>query len=309
MGLGGEFDYPKSVNTLKTGLWAQTFGRDNGIIMDYFAGSGTTGHAVIDLNRQYKGSNRKYILVEMGEYFNNVTKPRIKKALYSAEWRNGQPTNYTSGVSQIMKYMRLESYEDALSNITLEEKGSFFGSNLGGEYLIGYMLDMESKGSLLNLEAFITPFEYNMKITEKNECKERQVDVVETFNYLIGLSVHSQSSISYFSTKEAVNPPYEGAVDLQKDQNGIYSFRQIEGTLPDGRKALIIWRNINQDNILTSNAALDAYFSKYRINPADREFDVIYINGDNNLENLRLDDEQWKVVLIETEFNKRMWEE
>ena len=139
--------------------------------MDYFAGSGTTGHAVIDLNRQYKGSNRKYILVEMGEYFNNVTKPRIKKALYSAEWRNGQPTNYTSGVSQIMKYMRLESYEDALSNITLEEKGSFFGSNLGGEYLIGYMLDMESKGSLLNLEAFITPFEYNMKITEKNECK------------------------------------------------------------------------------------------------------------------------------------------
>ena len=40
-----------------------------------------------------------------------------------------------------------------------------------------------------------------------------------------------------------------------------------------------------------------------------REFDVIYINGDNNLENLRLDDEQWKVVLIETEFNKRMWEE
>ena len=44
-------------------------------------------------------------------------------------------------------------------------------------------------------------------------------------------------------------------------------------------------------------------------NPADREFDVIYINGDNNLENLRLDDEQWKVVLIETEFNKRMWEE
>ena len=68
----------------------------------------------------------------------------------------------------MMKYVKLESYEDALSNITLENKGSFFGSNLGDEYLIGYMLDMESKGSLLNLEAFITPFEYNM-ITEKNE--------------------------------------------------------------------------------------------------------------------------------------------
>ena len=200
------------------------------IVLDYFAGSGTTGHAVIDLNRKTNG-NRKYILVEMGEYFELVTKTRVKKAIYSSEWDSGKPTEHNNGISQMMKYMRLESYEDALSNITLEEKGSFFGSNLGDEYLIGYMLDMESKGSLLNLDAFISPFEYNMKITEKNECKERQVDVIETFNYLIGLSVHSQSSISYFSTKEAVNPPYEGAVDLQKDLNGVYGFRQIEGTL------------------------------------------------------------------------------
>lgn len=304
-----KFDFPKSLYTVSDCILAvNEVQKGNGVIMDYFAGSGTTGHAVINLNRKDKG-NRKYILIEMGEYFDSVTKPRMTKVIYSPDWKDGKPTIRNKGISQIIKYMCLESYEDALSNISLDEKGSFFGSNLGDEYLIGYMLDMESKGSLLNLEAFITPFEYNMKITEKNECKERRVDVVETFNYLIGLSVHSQSSISYFSTKEAVNPPYEGAVDLQKDLNGVYGFRQIEGTLPDGRKALIIWRNINQDNILASNAALDAYFSKYRINPADREFDVIYINGDNNLENLRLDDEQWKVVLIETEFNKRMWEE
>lgn len=307
-GDSGRFPFPKSLYTVEEAIEAGTFDDKQAIVLDYFAGSGTTGHAVIDLNRKTNG-NRKYILVEMGEYFELVTKTRVKKAIYSSEWDSGKPTEHNNGISQIMKYMRLESYEDALSNISFDGKGSFFGSNLGDEYLIGYMLDMEAKGSLLNLDAFISPFEYNMKITEKNECKERRVDVVETFNYLIGLSVHSQSSISYFSTKEAVNPPYEGAVDLQKDLNGVYGFRQIEGTLPDGRKALIIWRNINQDNILASNAALDAYFSKYRINPADREFDVIYINGDNNLENLRLDDEQWKVVLIETEFNKRMWEE
>lgn len=303
-----KFDYPKSIFNVQDCISIGLSNNQSGFVLDFFAGSGTTGHAVIDLNRQDNGK-RKYILIEMGNYFNTSTKPRILKSIYCDKWKKGKPLSNNSGIPQIMKYIRLESYEDALSNITLEEKGSFFGSNLGDEYLIGYMLDMEAKGSLLNLDAFISPFEYNMKITEKNECKERRVDVVETFNYLIGLSVHSQSTISYFSTKEAVNPPYEGAVDLQKDLNGVYGFRQIEGTLPDGRKALIIWRNINQDNILASNAALDAYFSKYRINPADREFDVIYINGDNNLENLRLDDEQWKVVLIETEFNKRMWEE
>lgn len=39
------------------------------------------------------------------------------------------------------------------------------------------------------------------------------------------------------------------------------------------------------------------------------EYDIIYVNGDNNLENLRTSDESWKVVLTEQEFNKRMFEE
>lgn len=41
----------------------------------------------------------------------------------------------------------------------------------------------------------------------------------------------------------------------------------------------------------------------------DTEFDRIYVNGDNNMENLRTDGEQWKVVLTEQEFAKRMFEE
>ena len=279
----------------------------DGSVIDYFAGSGTTGHAVIELNRQDNG-NRKYILVEMGEYFSTATHPRIKKAVYSPEWKNGIPQRRDAGVSHIMKYMRLESYEDALSNISLDKKEGF-SKMFGEQYLINYMLDIEAKGSLLNLEAFNSPFDYKMKITEKNECRPRKVDVVETFNYLIGLSVSSQSAIAYFKTCAAASPAYEGAVDLVKDNNGDYAFRQIEGTLPDGRRALVIWRNIKADNIAASNAALDAYFSRYRINPQDREFDVIFVNGDSNVENLRLDNENWKVVRTEAEFNRLMWTE
>lgn len=307
LGLGGDFDYPKSLNTLKKGIWAQSFGRENNIVLDYFAGSGTTGHAVIDINRQY-GGYRKYILVEMGEYFDTVTKPRIKKVVYASEWKDGKPKSRNTGVSHIMKYMRLESYEDALSNIELA-KPNHGVISFGDEYLIYYMLDIEAKGSLLNLKAFITPFDYTLKITEKNESRERPIDVCETFNYLVGLTVCQQNVVQYYKVRSAEKPAYEGAVDLVKDDTGIYAFRQIEGTLPDGRRALIIWRNINEDNILESNAALDAYFSKYRINPQDREYDVIFVNGDNNLENLRLDNEEWKVVMTEAEFNKRMWEE
>jgi len=56
MGIGDEFDYPKSINTMITGLWAQTFGEPDAIVLDYFAGSGTTGHAVINMNRDFQGS-------------------------------------------------------------------------------------------------------------------------------------------------------------------------------------------------------------------------------------------------------------
>jgi adenine-specific DNA-methyltransferase len=204
--------------------------------------------------------------------------------------------------------MRLESYEDALSNIELAGDNSNMFALLGEDYLINYMLDLESKDSILNVKAFKDPFSYRMKITEKNECKERGVDVCETFNYLLGLTVTRQSAISYFASKASASPVYEGAVDLVKDANGDYAFRQIEGTLPDGRRALVIWRTVT-DNILASNAALDAYFLKYRINPLDREYDVIYVNGDNNLENLRTANESWKVQMTEIEFKKRMFEE
>ena len=304
------FTYPKSLYTVMDCLEASYNGEKKGITLDFFAGSGTTGSVILSLNKK-DGGNRKYILGEMGSYFNTATLPRIKKTVYAVNpdcWQKGKPLNRNTGISQIIKYMSLESYEDALSNICLEKSETSLNSLFGDEYLINYMLDIESKGSLLNLDAFKSPFEYKMKITEKNESKLRKVDVVETFNYLLGLTVVRQGATKYYSVARSKSPEYEGAVDLTSDANGKFAFRQIEGTLPDGRRALVIWRNIG-DNVLENNAALDAYFSKYRINPQDREYDVIYVNGDNNLENLKTESESWKVQLIETEFNNRMFEE
>src|SRR5699024_9744983 len=82
------FDFPKSIHTVKQSINLSTSKGNNDIVLDYFAGSGTTGHAVIDLNRDDDG-DRKYILVEMGEYFNTVTKPRIQKVIYSKDWKDG----------------------------------------------------------------------------------------------------------------------------------------------------------------------------------------------------------------------------
>ena len=56
--------------------------------------------------------------------------------------------------------MRIESYEDALSNIELSDDGGQLAALLGEEYLIHYMVDLESRGSLLDVEAFSNPFAY-----------------------------------------------------------------------------------------------------------------------------------------------------
>lgn len=73
-------------------------------------------------------------------------------------------------------------------------------------------------------------------------------------------------------------------------------------------KVLIIWRNLTGD-LEQDNLMLDEWFNKNRINTRDFEFDTIYVNGSNNLPNLKKeDDDNWKVVLIEDEFHKRMWE-
>ncbi len=88
---------------------------DGDLVLDFFAGSGTTAHAVMNLNRA-DGGNRKYILVEMGEHFNTVILPRVKKIAFSDKWKDGKAVlgNGGQGMSHFVKYYDLEQYEDTL---------------------------------------------------------------------------------------------------------------------------------------------------------------------------------------------------
>ena len=71
---------------------------------------------------------------------------------------------------------------------------------------------------------------------------------------------------------------------------------------------MVIWRTVTED-VIASNAALDAYFTTYRKNADDRKYDIIFVNGDSNLENLRGSSEGWTVHITETEFKNSMFEE
>lgn len=256
--------------------------KNESIVMDCFCGSGTTGHAAINQGR--KGKMHKYILCDVNYYFDILPKPRIEKVIYSEDWKDGKPVS-RKGISQCFKYIRLEQYEDTLNNLQPKnQRLDFDNANGKGDfeetYFLRYMLDTETKGDLFNLEWFKNPFAMSIKTTKDNELVDTHVDMVETFNYLIGLNV------------ETLRYPKDG-------------YCVVEGTTHIGNeRTLVIWRNCNK----VSNEDLNEFFRKQAYCTTDSEFDKIYVNGDNTLPNIKTDEEHWKVVLIEEEFKKRMFE-
>lgn len=88
-----DFPNPKPVGTIERILSIAT--DKNSIVLDSFAGSGTTAHAVLNLNKKDDG-NRKFILIEMEDYANTITTERVKRVIkgYGTE---DKPFEGTSG--------------------------------------------------------------------------------------------------------------------------------------------------------------------------------------------------------------------
>lgn len=90
---GNVFDTPKPTELLSRVL--QIGSNKNSIILDSFAGSGSTAHAVLNLNKQ-DGGNRKFILVEMEDYANGITAERVKRVIKGYE-KDSKKTEGTGG--------------------------------------------------------------------------------------------------------------------------------------------------------------------------------------------------------------------
>ena len=113
------FDYPKPVSLISTVVKALSSKDD--IILDSFAGSGTTGHAVLKSNSE-DDSNRTFILVEMNDYADNITAERIKRVINGY----GEDNEETAGVPGDFSYFevgeKLITEEDTLSENVSPEK-------------------------------------------------------------------------------------------------------------------------------------------------------------------------------------------
>ena len=255
---------------------------DSGTVLDYFAGSGTTGHAVVNLNRE-DGGNRKFILVEMGQYFDTVLLQRMKKVVYSSDWKDGKPVS-RKGVSHFFKYVRLESYEDTLDSLEVTTPDSAQQDLLVGnpalaeDYRLRYVLGEETAGSACLLgKDFTDPFAYTLSVVRDGTRREVPVDLPETFNYLLGLRLESRRLV-----------------------DGVLA---ITGTDAEGKHCLILWRNLNE----IDNAALETWFTNHRAEFAEAP-DLIYTNGDHTLNAIKQKHETWTTKTIEPVFREMMFE-
>ena len=97
------FDTPKSTDLLKRIIEFSGVEKDD-IILDSFAGSGTTGHAVLALNKE-DGGNRKFIMVEQMDYSNDVTAERIRHVIKGV--KTAKDENLKKGLGGSFSYFTL----------------------------------------------------------------------------------------------------------------------------------------------------------------------------------------------------------
>lgn len=281
-----ELNHPKPLPLIERLIRISTCKNDK--IIDFFAGSGTTAHAVLNVNIT-DDLSIKYILIEMGDYFDTLTKPRIQKVVYSSNWKEGKPQD-TDGQSHIFKYMELEQYEDTLDNIEFLDSDGQIQATIFGmkDYMLNYFLDFETKESAcrLNIDKLTTPFAYKLRIrrgtgfehlpVDDDGFREVTVDLVETFNYLLGLHVKRR---------------------IVRQNNGL-TYRVVHGSLPDGGTATIVWRN-SPKNPVGQEKALEAdeAFINSNILKEFPNTGTLYVNGHCFAT---------KATPIEPEFKKRM---
>lgn len=115
--LGNVFPFPKDEGVLQLILEAAT--GPNDIILDSFAGSGTTAHAVLNLNKE-DGGNRKFILVECEDYADNITAERVRRVINGVE--NAKDNALRDGLGGTFTYCTLGD--------PIDEEGMLTGKKL-----------------------------------------------------------------------------------------------------------------------------------------------------------------------------------
>jgi adenine-specific DNA-methyltransferase len=120
------FDFPKSLYAVKDTLDILTRDNQDAVIVDFFAGSGTTAHAVMELNKE-DGGNRRCILVTNNEnnIMSEVCYPRVSRVISGYEYKGTEKTLLYEEKITLSSLKKAEKVLGELENIKNENKGKF----------------------------------------------------------------------------------------------------------------------------------------------------------------------------------------
>lgn len=177
------FSFPKSLWNVYDCIYAVVGNDKNAIVLDYHAGSGTTAHAVLELNKE-DGGNRKFIMIEQMDYINTVTCPRVQKVMEKeniddsfiffelAKWNETAKEKILAceSLDQLIKFFD-EMYERYFLNYNLKIK-EFREKVIKEEEFKKLTLDEQKK-------MFVAMLDNNQMYVNKTEMADKKFGISE----------------------------------------------------------------------------------------------------------------------------------
>lgn len=233
------------------------------LVLDFFAGTGTACAAAQKMGR-------KWIGVDVADFFDSLLVRRLKNTLNGEQSGISSANNWKGG--GFFKYQTLEQYEDTLNNIVFRSLDKTIQETLNGfnDYFVRYLLDNETKESptRLAIDKFQTPFNYAIKTLTANREENKSVDLLETFNYLLGLEVKR----------------------IQTFKDGATLYKAVSGKR-DNKSIVVIWRSAENLDLRKDKSVIEGTVL------ANNNYDRILVNGDSYVKN---------ALVIEPEFIRLM---
>ncbi|WP_104761271.1 site-specific DNA-methyltransferase [Helicobacter cetorum] len=202
------FENPKPEALIKRILEIST--QENDLVCDFFAGSGTTCAVAHKLNR-------KYIGIEMGEHFDNVVLPRIKKVIGGFKSGISKDCDFLGG--GVVKVYELESYEEILRHLEFK--------NTPPSFLNNPILKDKKVSSFLD-----SPFLGDMQLSE---C----VQIIED-NFILDLSVLEKRLHKKIDLKESLENHYAKEIEKIENNQVVFKDKKVKNLL-ECVKDFLVW--------------------------------------------------------------------
>jgi adenine-specific DNA-methyltransferase len=239
------FDNPKNLGMLE--YLINLYPKKNAIVLDSFAGSGSTAQAVLNLNKRDKG-NRNFILIEMEDYAETITAERIKKVIKGYDFtgnKKSELASYTVNLTNLKKTEEIiELYNSYKSNIKYSEvKIESINGNIS-------IVGTEKINEKINgINSLFDYFQLGLPLFDEKQNLNEKVDIGKIREY-----------IWFSETRSSFTEPHseiESSYFLGKKEDALYYFIYEKDTLTTlDYDALVLIKTIAEQYIIYADNCL-----------------------------------------------------